>query len=104
MTVEPMATDDMPVTITLPEFIRRMRDMQAQGGGGPMMFGEMPLNLAVSVNANHAFTRKIVEAESEEDQIALAKQAYDWALLSQGMLSGKNLTNFINRSVELAVK
>jgi len=104
VTVEPMATDDMPVTITLPEFIRRMRDMQAQGGGGPMMFGEMPLNLSVSVNANHAFTRKIVEAESEEDQIALAKQAYDWALLSQGMLSGKNLTNFINRSVELAVK
>jgi len=104
VTVEPMATDDMPVTITLPEFIRRMRDMQAQGGGGPMMFGEMPLNLAVSVNANHAFTRKIVEAEREEDQVALAKQAYDWALLSQGMLSGKNLTNFINRSVELAVK
>ena len=104
ITVEPMATDDLPVTITLPEFIRRMRDMQAQGGGGPMMFGEMPLNLSVSVNANHAFTKKIVETENEEEKIALAKQAYDWALLSQGMLSGKKLTDFINRSVEQASK
>lgn len=104
ITVEPMATDDLPVTITLPEFIRRMRDMQATGGGGPMMFGEMPLNLSVAVNANHAFTKKIVAADSEEEQVALAKQAYDWALLSQGMLSGKKLTDFINRSVELASK
>lgn len=102
VTVEPMAPDDMPVTITLPEFIRRMKDMQAQGGGGPMMFGEMPLNLSVSVNANHAFTRKILAAEKEEEQVILAKQAYDWALLSQGMLNGKDLTDFINRSVEMA--
>lgn len=104
VSVEPMATDDLPVTITLPEFIRRMRDMQAQGGGGPMMFGEMPLNLSVAVNANHAYTRKIVEAETEDQQVELAKQAYDWALLSQGMLSGKRLTDFINRSVNLASK
>ncbi len=102
--VEPMATDDMPVTITLPEFIRRMQDMQAQGGGGPMMFGEMPMTLSVAVNANHSYTKKIVEAESEEQQIELAKQAYDWALLSQGMLTGKSLTDFINRSVDLASK
>lgn len=100
--VEAMATDDMPVTITLPEFIRRMKDMQEQGGGGPMMFGEMPLNLSVSVNANHAYTKKILEAKKEEDQVALAKQAYDWALLSQGMLTGKDLTSFINRSVQMA--
>ncbi len=102
VSVEPMATDDMPVTITLPEFIRRMRDMQAQGGGGPMMFGEMPLSLSVAVNANHAFTKKIIASSDEAEQVALAKQAYDWALLGQGMLSGKKLTDFINRSVELA--
>jgi len=104
VSVEPMATDDMPVTITLPEFIRRMNDMQAQGGGGPMMFGEMPMTLSVAVNANHAYTKKILEAESEEAQVELAKQAYDWAMLSQGMLSGKRLTDFINRSVDLASK
>jgi molecular chaperone HtpG len=102
VSIEPMATDDMPVTITLPEFLRRMKDQQAQGGGGGMMmFGDMPLNLSISVNANHAFTKKILEAK-EEEQVALAKQAYDWALLSQGMLTGKDLTEFINRSVDIA--
>ena len=99
--VEPMATDDLPVTVTLPEFIRRMKDMQAAGGGGPMMFGEMPLNLSVAINANHAMSKKILEAESDDDKQKLAKQAYDLALLSQGMLTGKDLTDFINRSVEL---
>lgn len=99
--VEPMATDDLPVTITLPEFIRRMKDMQANGGGGPMMFGDMPMTLSVAINANHAMSKKILEAGSDEDKQTLAKQAYDLALLSQGMLTGKDLTDFINRSVEL---
>lgn len=102
VSVEAMATDDLPVSVTLPEFMRRMKDMQATGGGGPMMFGDMPLNLSVAVNANHAITRKIIDAENEDDKVALAKQAYDLALLSQGMLDGESLTNFIKRSVELA--
>lgn len=101
VTVQPMATDDLPVTVTLPEFIRRMKDMQAAGGGGPMMFGEMPLSLSVAINANHAMSKKILDAESDDDRQKLAKQAYDLALLSQGMLTGKDLTDFINRSVEL---
>lgn len=100
--VEPMATDDLPVTITLPEFIRRMKDMQATGGG-PMMFGDMPMTLSVAVNANHAMTKKILEADSDEAKQKLAKQAYDLALLSQGMLQGKDLTDFVNRSVELSL-
>ncbi|MBC6401462.1 MAG: molecular chaperone HtpG [Ekhidna sp.] len=98
--VEPMAADDLPVTVTLPEFIRRMKDMQATGGG-PMMFGEMPLNLSIAINANHAMSKKILEAASDQNKQTLAKQAYDLALLSQGMLKGKDLTDFINRSVEL---
>ena len=75
VSVEAMATDDLPVSVTLPEFMRRMKDMQATGGGGPMMFGDMPLNLSVAVNANHAITRKIIETESEDDKVALAQQA-----------------------------
>ena len=102
--VEPMATDDMPVTVTLPEFLRRMKDMQEQGGGGPMMFGEMPLNFSVSVNANHAYIKKILAAKKEDQQVSLAKQAYDWALLSHGMLAGKDLSAFISRSVDMASK
>ncbi|WP_425389460.1 molecular chaperone HtpG [Ekhidna sp.] len=100
--VQPMATDDLPVTITLPEFMRRMKDMQATGGG-PMMFGDMPMTLSVAVNANHAMTKKILEADSDEAKQKLAKQAYDLALLSQGMLEGKDLTDFVNRSVELSL-
>ena len=65
-----------------------------------MMFGEMPLNLSVAVNANHAISRKILDAD-EENQLKLAKQAYDLALLSQGMLEGERLTGFIKRSVAL---
>ncbi|WP_462254254.1 molecular chaperone HtpG [Ekhidna sp.] len=102
VSVQPMATDDMPVTITLPEFIRRMKDMQATGGG-PMMFGDMPMTLSVAVNANHAMTKKIMEAGSDEDKQKLAKQSYDLALLSQGMLEGKDLTDFVNRSIELSL-
>lgn len=102
VSVEAMATDDLPVSVTMPEFMRRMKDMQSTGGGGPMMFGDMPLNLSVAVNANHAITRKIIETEDDDAKVALAKQAYDLALLSQGMLEGESLTNFIKRSVDLA--
>ena len=102
--VEAMATDDQPVIITLPEFIRRMKDMQATGGGGPMMFGDMPMNLTVSINGNHALIRKILDYKQEPSQIKLAKQVYDLALLAQGMLTGEKLTNFVNRSVEMAAK
>lgn len=104
VSVDAMAPDDMPVTITLPEFMRRMKDMQAVGGGGPMMFGDMPNTLSVSVNANHSIIKKILGAEKEDDKIAFAKQAYDLALLSQGMLSGESLTNFIKRSVDIAAQ
>ena len=100
--VQPMATDDLPVTITLPEFLRRMKDMQATGGG-PMTFGDMPMTLSVTVNANHAMTKKILEANSDEAKQKLAKQAYDLALLAQGMLQGKDLTDFVKRSVELSL-
>ncbi len=98
--VEAMATDDLPVTITLPEFIRRMKDMQATGGG-PMMFGDMPMNLSVAINANHEVIRKILDSKTDKKRERLAKQAYDLALLSQGMLEGKALTDFVNRSVEM---
>ncbi len=101
VTIESMAPDDFPVTITLPEFMRRMKDMQAVGGGGPMMFGDMPVHLSVAVNGNHSVIKKILDAKKKEDKVALAKQAYDLALLSQGMLEGQDLTDFIKRSVEI---
>ena len=100
--IEAMAPDDMPVTITLPEFMRRMKDMQSVGGG-TMMFGDFPITLSITVNANHAFVKKILEINKKEEKEKLAKQVYDLALLAQGMLEGKNLTDFLNRSVEMSL-
>ncbi|MBX2968762.1 MAG: molecular chaperone HtpG [Cyclobacteriaceae bacterium] len=98
--VEAMATDDFPVVITMSEFMRRMKDMAKMGGGGYAFMGSMPDSYAVTVNGNHSIVQKIIKAETEEQKIKLAKQAYDLALLSQNMLTGADLTNFIKRSVE----
>lgn len=100
VSVEAMSPDDFPVTITMSEFMRRMKDMAKTGGGYGFM-GTMPDQYSVSVNGNHGLVQKILKAESEDQKAKLAKQAYDLALLSQNMLSGPALTNFIKRSVEL---
>ena len=99
--VESLSPDEMPVTITLPEFMRRMKDMAASGGGGFAMMGQMPDQYSVAVNANHALVDKILKADSEEAQEQLARQAVDLAKLSQNMLSGTDLTHFVRRSVEM---
>ena len=98
--VEAMATDDLPVVITMSEFMRRMKDMAKMGGGGYAFMGSMPDSYVVTVNGNHSIVQKILKAETEEQKTRLAKQAYDLALLSQNMLTGADLTNFIKRSVE----
>ncbi len=99
--VESMATDELPVVVTMSEFMRRMKDMAKMGGGGYAFMGSMPDNYNVAVNANHSIVQKVIKAETEEQKIKLAKQAYDLALLSQNMLTGADLTSFIKRSVEL---
>ena len=96
--IEAMPVDELPVVITFPEFMRRMTDMQASSGQRSM-FGDMPLMYTISVNANHPVLGRILSTESEEDQKTLAKQVYDLALLSQGLLTGKDLTQFIQRTV-----
>ena len=96
--IEAMPVDELPVVITFPEFMRRMMDMQASSGQRSM-FGDMPLMYTISVNANHPVLGRILSTESEEDQKTLAKQVYDLALLSQGLLTGKDLTQFIQRTV-----
>ena len=96
--IEAMPVDELPVVITFPEFMRRMTDMQASSGQRSM-FGDMPLMYTISVNANHPVLGRILGAESEDEQKTLAKQVYDLALLSQGLLTGKDLTQFIQRTV-----
>ncbi len=103
VTVESLSPDEMPVTITLPEFMRRMKDMAASGGGFAMM-GQMPDAYSVAVNANHSLTSKILKAAGEDQQVQLAKQAVDLAKLSQNLLTGADLTHFIERSVEMVAE
>ncbi|MBX2961473.1 MAG: molecular chaperone HtpG [Cyclobacteriaceae bacterium] len=98
--VEAMATDDLPVIVTMSEFMRRMKDMAKMGGGGYAFMGSMPDSYNVSINGNHSVVQKILKAETEDQKTRLAKQAYDLALLSQNLLTGADLTNFIKRSVE----
>jgi molecular chaperone HtpG len=99
--VEALSPQDAPVIITLPEFMRRMKDMQRTGGGGGMqMFGNLPDSYTVSVNANHPIAQRVLKAEGEAGS-KLARQAYDLALLAQGMLKGEALTAFVKRSADL---
>jgi molecular chaperone HtpG len=102
LAIESLSPDDFPVTITMSEWMRRMKDMARTGGNGGFGFmGAMPDNYNVAINGNHQIIQKILKAEAEEQKMKLAKQAYDLALLSQSMLTGAELTNFIKRSVDL---
>lgn len=103
VSVEALSVDDQPVIITLPEFMRRMKDMSRNGGGGMMMMGNMPDMYNVTINANHPINHRILKGNDERGE-KIAKQAYDLALLSQNMLSGAALTAFVKRSVELIDK
>ena len=104
VSVESLPTDELPVTVTLPEFMRRMKDMAANGGGGMSMFGgDFPLSYHVAVNANHPVVAKILKSDNEEEKAKLAKQAYDLGRLSQNMLTGADLTAFIQRTAELSL-
>ncbi|MDB5263251.1 MAG: molecular chaperone Hsp90, partial [Adhaeribacter sp.] len=101
--VEPLSPNDSPVIITMPEFMRRMKDMSRTGGGGMMFMGNMPDTYNVSINANHSINSRILKAKEDNKEI-IAKQAFDLALLSQNMLTGPALTAFVKRSVELIEK
>ena len=166
---EAMSPDEAPVVITQNEFMRRMKEMAAMGGGGMSQFyGQMPDHFTIAVNGNHPIvidilsdvekaygdklkttTKKIdaavaeekrfeetVRSKKEEERTAeeksmreelskkvvtlrdernerlreigsenkLVKQIIDLALLTNGMLKGKNLTDFIQRSISLIEK
>lgn len=102
VTVEALPAEELPVTVTMDEFMRRMKDMAAMGGGGMMNFyGSMPDNYKVTVNGNHPLIIRLAQLESDTEKEGLAKQAFDLALLSQGMLTGAELTAFVKRSVSL---
>lgn len=97
--IESLPAGTIPVTITMEEWMRRMKDM-SKLSGGMNFYGNMPDNYKVTINANHKLIPKILSAD-EAKQTAMAKHAFDIALLAQGLLKGADLTAFVERSVDV---
>jgi molecular chaperone HtpG len=97
--LEAMDSSASPFLITVPEFMRRMKEMSATGGG-MMGMGNLPEMYNLVVNTNHQLITDILAADAEKQE-QLVSQAFDLAKLSQNLLHGEELTNFIKRSYEL---
>ena len=97
--VKGLSPEAPPVVATRSEFMRRMKDMAAVNGG-MQWYGEMPDEVNLTVNGNHPIYKNILAEEADKQQ-KKARNLADLALLSQGLLKGNDLTEFINRSVDL---
>jgi molecular chaperone HtpG len=99
--VKGLSEDSNPVTATRPELMRRMKDMAAIGGGMSAWYASMPDEVNLTINGNHPIFKNILKEANQEKQEKIVRNLADLALLSQGLLTGNNLTSFISRSVEL---
>jgi molecular chaperone HtpG len=97
--IENLSETDMPVMITQNEFMRRMKDMSAIGGGPMMGLGDLPDSYSLVINTNHPAINRLVLAE-DENRILLFRQLFDLARLSKNLLKGKELNEFINRNMD----
>lgn len=99
--VKGLSAEAPPVVATRPEFMRRMKDMAAMQGGMGAFYANMPDEVTLTVNGNHAIYKRVLAEAAPEKQEKVVHNLADLALLSQGLLKGNSLTSFINRSVEL---
>ena len=100
--LEAMDSKSNPFIITEPEFMRRMKEMQQNGGGGGMFgMGNMPDMYNLIVNTNHELVSEILNTKTVKKKERLVNQALDLAKLSKGLLKGEDMTAFINRSYEM---
>ena len=99
--LETMDSDAAPFMITQPEFMRRMKEMQQTGGGGMFGMGNMPEMYNLVVNTNSELVGEILNTKTRKKQERLINQSLDLARLSQGLLKGEELTNFIKRSYDM---
>jgi len=99
--VKGLSAEAPPVVATRPEFMRRMKDMAAMQGGMGAFYAQMPDEVTLTVNGNHAIYKTVLAEAAKEKQEKVVHNLADLALLSQGLLKGNSLTSFINRSVEL---
>lgn len=97
--LKPLSPEDKPVMITRPEFMRRMKEMQMLQG---QSFGDFPEMYNLVVNSNHPIIVQRLLSESDEDKKSnLIKHLYDLARLDQGMLKGKELSAFVQKSLQM---
>ncbi|HEY1020520.1 MAG TPA: molecular chaperone HtpG [Sediminibacterium sp.] len=99
--IKGLSPESAPVIATRPEFMRRMKDMGAVGGGMTAFYAQMPDEVTLTVNGNHPIYQQLLKEKDSAIQQKQVRNLADLALLSQGLLKGNELTNFINRSVEL---
>lgn len=99
--LEAMDSNAAPFMITQPEFMRRMKEMQQTGGGGMFGMGNMPEMYNLVVNTNSELVNQILNTKTAKKRERLINQSLDLAQLSQGLLKGEALTNFIKRSYEI---
>ena len=99
--LEPLESDDQPMLITQSEFMRRYREMAQTSGGGMSFYGEMPESYNLVVNVNHPLVASVLAETDGDKQKQLVHQLTDLALLSNGLLKGESLTQFVQRSLEM---
>jgi len=99
--IKGLSTDVQPVVATRPEFMRRMKDMAASSGPMGSFYASMPDEVLLTVNGNHPIYDAILKSKDTVSQQKQTRNLADLALLSQGMLKGTYLTEFIQRSIEL---
>lgn len=99
--LEALESNVAPFIITQPEFMRRMKEMSASGGGGMFGMGNFPEMYNLVVNTNHELATNILNTTDAGVQEKLVKQALDLAKLSQNLLKGEELTAFVKRSFEM---
>lgn len=99
--IKGLSAEAPPVVATRPEFMRRMKDMAAMQGGMGAFYANMPDEVTLTINGNHAIYKTLLAEAAREKQEKVVHNLADLALLSQGLLKGNSLTSFINRSVEL---
>ena len=99
--LEAMDSNAAPFMITQPEFMRRMKEMQQTGGGGMFGMGNMPEMYNLVVNTNADLVHEILNTKTAKKRERLISQSLDLAQLSQGLLKGEALTNFIKRSYDM---
>jgi molecular chaperone HtpG len=97
---ESLSETELPMMITQPEFMRRMKDMSALGGG-MNYFGNMPEQYNLVVNSNHPIITRILKEKNKEKQAEIIKQTSDIAKLAQNLLKGEEMSSFIKRSISI---